>query len=349
MKKLAVCIPVYNRKNYLAELLSALFEQIKEGFTNDIQVCISDNCSTDGTGEYIRAVMLEEKDVEIKYNLNENNLGMDRNFLKSVEIADAEYCWFMSSDDKPTPNAVRTVLAKISAYKNLGVMIGRRVVTNLKMKPLFSDKWIKTDADYVADFHNKQEVMELFNKQNCSTGLCGLLSLMVFNKAAWDMVPNKEEYIGTNYIQTYVCYRLLTIQKMKMVYIPDKLAFGRGGNDESYINMGQRIMSDLDGFTKNSEAFDDKDIQRAFLGVLKRHYCTPYLCALKLSMGELSEQVYDTIRKIPYTKRQLSLLEHNHKLYLWLRLFASIIGMAFTEPDRFYVNARITIVRFLHI
>ena len=50
--KLSICIPTYNRKGNLSELLDALAEMIGEA--RDIEVIISDNASTDGTKEYMK-------------------------------------------------------------------------------------------------------------------------------------------------------------------------------------------------------------------------------------------------------------------------------------------------------
>ncbi|EBH2219729.1 glycosyltransferase, partial [Salmonella enterica] len=46
---ISFCIPTYNRKEYLEELLNSINNQ--EKFNLDIEICISDNASTDGTEE----------------------------------------------------------------------------------------------------------------------------------------------------------------------------------------------------------------------------------------------------------------------------------------------------------
>ncbi|HHC1975330.1 TPA: glycosyltransferase family 2 protein, partial [Salmonella enterica] len=48
---ISFCIPTYNRKEYLEELLNSINNQ--EKFNLDIEICISDNASNDGTEEMI--------------------------------------------------------------------------------------------------------------------------------------------------------------------------------------------------------------------------------------------------------------------------------------------------------
>lgn len=44
-KKLAICIPTYNRPNYLIKLLETICTQLNDNNRDKIQICVSDNAS----------------------------------------------------------------------------------------------------------------------------------------------------------------------------------------------------------------------------------------------------------------------------------------------------------------
>ncbi len=107
-KLLSFCIPTFNRAKYLEQTLGSILPQVG----TDIEVVVSDNCSTDGTEEMMRSYL--EKYPCIRYSSNEANLGPDRNLLRCVERATGEYVWFFGSDDLLREGAVEAVRQRIT-------------------------------------------------------------------------------------------------------------------------------------------------------------------------------------------------------------------------------------------
>jgi glycosyltransferase involved in cell wall biosynthesis len=77
----------------------------------DVQICVSDNCSTDLTETVVRSA--QEK-IDIVYRKNESNIGMARNFLEVVNMADGEYVWIIGDDDLLMPTALEKLIKIIS-------------------------------------------------------------------------------------------------------------------------------------------------------------------------------------------------------------------------------------------
>jgi glycosyltransferase involved in cell wall biosynthesis len=92
--KISICIPQYNRIDYLLENLRRLEHQTYM----DIEVVISDDCSSDDTAHRIRDLRDSYK-YPIVYHRNETNLGYDRNFRKSIELSSGEYAFVLGNDD----------------------------------------------------------------------------------------------------------------------------------------------------------------------------------------------------------------------------------------------------------
>lgn len=104
---LSICIPTYQRKEALKNTLEAL-AIVAENRDGEIEICVSDNGSTDGTYE-----MLEnhaKRHPFIKIRRNQHNMGYDKNLIETLKMATGEYCWMMGDDDPIVPNRVSLIL-----------------------------------------------------------------------------------------------------------------------------------------------------------------------------------------------------------------------------------------------
>lgn len=110
--KLSICIPTYNRASHLANALQSIASNRLLGHV-EVQVCVSDNCSSDDTAAVTRAA---QQKLMIKYQKNETNVGLAGNFLKAVEMADGEFVWLIGDDDLLLPNALGHVLGLIDRH-----------------------------------------------------------------------------------------------------------------------------------------------------------------------------------------------------------------------------------------
>jgi len=105
---LTICIPTYNRLIYIKELLDKLLPQLNE----KVEVLVSDNCSNDGTWEYLISI------ANIKKHRHTENIGADRNVVSVVQIATTKYIWLLCDDDLPSNNLVNNILEVIENYDN---------------------------------------------------------------------------------------------------------------------------------------------------------------------------------------------------------------------------------------
>ncbi|MEO5891101.1 MAG: glycosyltransferase family 2 protein [Ferruginibacter sp.] len=92
--KISLSIPQYNRIGYLLKSLSVIELQTYE----HIEVVISDDCSTDDTEQQIKQLMPAYK-YPVVYKRNQRNLGYDRNYRQSIELATGDYCFILGNDD----------------------------------------------------------------------------------------------------------------------------------------------------------------------------------------------------------------------------------------------------------
>lgn len=99
--KISICIPQYNRIEYLIKSLDELQDQTYSNF----EVIISDDCSKDNTQEVINDIK-SSYSFPIIYHRFESNQGYDRNLRKSMELATGDYCFVLGNDDTLAHNDV---------------------------------------------------------------------------------------------------------------------------------------------------------------------------------------------------------------------------------------------------
>ena len=78
---LSICIPTYNRAEYLARTLDSIIAQPRFQSTGDVEVIISDNCSTDDTQNVVNKY-IEQYGNKIRYFRNNENI-----YDKNLELA----------------------------------------------------------------------------------------------------------------------------------------------------------------------------------------------------------------------------------------------------------------------
>ena len=100
--KLSICIPTYNRALLLRNCLESIRQQDIDPQAK-VEVCVSDNFSTDNTPKIVAEADLQ---FPIHYNRNPKNLGIPRNFLKVVDMASGDFVWLVGDDDLLLPDTL---------------------------------------------------------------------------------------------------------------------------------------------------------------------------------------------------------------------------------------------------
>lgn len=117
-----IAIPTYNRANsYLEDALQRAFGQSY----NNIEVLISDNCSTDRTPEIIESFT----DPRMRYYRQDKNLGQIPNMNFLVEQAKGDYFLMYHDDDQIEKDFIETCIKAADYRKDVGLILtGSRVI-----------------------------------------------------------------------------------------------------------------------------------------------------------------------------------------------------------------------------
>lgn len=111
MIKISICIPTYNRSQYLKKTLDSIVSQV---VNFDIEIIISDNASIDDTKDLVAEY--SKRYPFINYFCNDYNLGLDANTLLVLKYAEGEYVWLCSDDDIIIDGSVNKILQTIEEH-----------------------------------------------------------------------------------------------------------------------------------------------------------------------------------------------------------------------------------------
>ncbi len=89
----SICLPVYNGENYVRQAITSILEQTYE----DFELIISDNASTDGTGEI--CLDAAARDPRVRYYRAEVNRGLAWNHNRAFDLARGRYVAWIGHDD----------------------------------------------------------------------------------------------------------------------------------------------------------------------------------------------------------------------------------------------------------
>jgi hypothetical protein len=111
--KVTFFVPCYKLAHLLPECVNSMLAQTYR----DFEILIMDDCSPDNTPDVARSFT----DPRVKYVRNEPNLGHLRNYNKAISLAQGEYIWLVSADDRlRATNVLERYLAVMEANPRVG-------------------------------------------------------------------------------------------------------------------------------------------------------------------------------------------------------------------------------------
>ena len=126
----AVCVglPVYNGGTLLSQAIESILSQDFE----NIQLIISDNCSTDNTEEV--CLKYQTMDKRVRYHRLGENWGMGRNFQNVLGLSSAPYFMWATHDDMRERTFITKCLERIQPDPSIALVYPRSKVLDVNSK-----------------------------------------------------------------------------------------------------------------------------------------------------------------------------------------------------------------------
>jgi abequosyltransferase len=213
-RTLAICIPTHEgRAPCLRQLFESISRQIPPGSERQIEICISDNASADGTAALITELR-STIGVPVRYFRFERDMRGVRNFLNVVDMAEADYCWLVGSDDLVAPGGIERVLAALDRCP---------MIEGLSMNKLNFDRLVQTSLgpDHALVLPSRPASSRMLTgleeiASNLALGMA-FMSAHVFRRSAWQKVVRE---VGVD--------RLGAMRHFPHTYIYLRIASGAG-------------------------------------------------------------------------------------------------------------------------
>jgi glycosyltransferase involved in cell wall biosynthesis len=172
MSLLTIFIPTYNRSSLLDECLRIIYDELMAldtALQNQVEIVVSNNCSTDNTEEVVRNY--QRLLPSVRYNYNEANLGADANIGLALKFSNYKYLWIIGDDDHIEKGALKTLLLELEkAYPS--VILNYSVWDAKMMKKVRSKKFKISNDLYI----NHDEIMKMFGPH------LGFISMLIIDK-----------------------------------------------------------------------------------------------------------------------------------------------------------------------
>ena len=296
---ISIVVPTYNRSALLCQLLKTIEASVAKANAFElVEVCISDNCSTDNTMKAL-AEFKQVSPLQLKFAAQSKNHGPDANYLACAEQATGRFIWFMGSDDGIVIDAVDLIIARITALETNAPPITFMILDRLECD---RELVVQKERHWLQPFVQKRlfdlkQVSERARYLDVCTSIGGVfsyLSSIIVARQAWEMAPVDQQMNGSGYIHVAKLLRIFFDDTAGLlVSIPECLVMCRGDNDDTFGAEGRlaRIYLDFNFYTSDLvlQLFDEqqrfifqilrrewpiREIQRAFRSNSDRRYAT---------------------------------------------------------------------------
>ncbi len=126
----SIGMPVFNGANYVKEAVESILTQTY----SDFELIISDNASTDATGEICQAYI--KQDSRIRYCLNKKKLGAAVNFNRVFKLARGKYFKWAAHDDVIAPDFLEKCIAVLEQDSSLVLSYPKARIIDENGKPI---------------------------------------------------------------------------------------------------------------------------------------------------------------------------------------------------------------------
>lgn len=208
---ISFCISTFNRSEKIVKLVNDILKY--EG--DDIEVVVSDNCSTDNT--VVELSKIDDK--RFRYIINSPNIGAIPNYMKAISEGNAEYVFFSTDKDSINPSGIFDLinffenhsyvvagLCKLDVYKKQEEIIfdkGLESLLNvayLSQHPtgyFFKNHKLKS-LEVVKNFSDTDKVgvfpFEFILGELCTQGKTAVVKLPLFYMETMEEVKNIKSY-----------------------------------------------------------------------------------------------------------------------------------------------------------
>lgn len=223
-KLLSICIPTYNRAEYLKLSLGQFCKQM-DSFVDNVEILVVDNHSTDNTKDIV--THFQQQFSFVSYHRHDSNIGADGNFYWCFKHAMGKFIWIFGDDDVILDKKLKVIiellttinphLIYLSGYAYSG---DNYLVEAPKNKPVLP----KPNIEF---YLSKEKYLKKVHYNITFT------TANIVNKSVLAQNLNYESFVGLNLIHTCWIFETL-ITGNNFAVINEKIYAAKTNNSGGY-------------------------------------------------------------------------------------------------------------------
>lgn len=257
----SILIPTYNQEKFISTAVESALAQQYE----NLEVIVSDDCSTDNT-ELVTAQFLHDK--RFRHFKNNQNLGRVRNYKNGLEnYARGEWVINLDGDDYFTnPFYIKNAIESLSAVETNDVVFvqgGHEVrdeegnLTRTDLPAIKSPQQVMEGKDYFMHFHHFSHMATLFNRRKA----------VEIDFYRYDIYSSDIE----SFLRLALEGRVILTREIAGVW----RQHGSNASRECAIQDLKKNVLQIEGpynYAKEKKIFSDKELERWRSGLLKKFH-----------------------------------------------------------------------------
>lgn len=241
---LSVLLTTYNRVTFLETTVSLFVAQIiSEGLSDQVEIVIGNDASSDGTREYLDGLQLKYPFIKVLHH--PVDLGLSGNLEAIMTAARGEYVWPFGDDDLIVGGAVKRVLQVIVHEKPNCIILNTKNILsmddrNMKYEIAGEDRLGIGEDVAIGNYEAEKE--KLFKIENWLY-LTNLLSAVVFRKKMFsDWIREAKKYVREENVYLFQAPLLLGIAKEGGLYLVAKPLILHRKNENNWSKSAASIL-----------------------------------------------------------------------------------------------------------
>jgi glycosyltransferase involved in cell wall biosynthesis len=224
-----VCVPTYNRSQFLGETVDSILAQTFQ----DFELIIHDNASTDGTSDLVETYL----DPRIRYYRNRNHLGIADNWIAALGNARGTYCAALPDDDLWDPAFLATMVQVLDQHPEVVVA--------------FADHWLVDQRGNVLEELTNRSSRQ-FHRDGLRPGIHRPFDRIALLDQSLPMVASllRRDALADSlqaqagYVIDYYILSRLALSDQGAYYVPRRLGFVRIHGASVSVNRFSQIWPD---------------------------------------------------------------------------------------------------------
>lgn len=155
MNNITILIPTFNRLNLVKKTINSCFQQSCKKF----DLVVIDNCSSDGTLEYLRD--LKQKNTDLQIIINKTNIGPTPSVRKALACIQTPWVTILCDDDYLEKDFIESSIDILEATEKKIVTVGYSVVNidgNIKKKFIYARQTMNVNEALIKILDGKHTV-----------------------------------------------------------------------------------------------------------------------------------------------------------------------------------------------